>query len=264
MILLSLISSSLADIAPRPLPNSRFTTYSVRIEGLETFPDVVVLLHQNSDTLHGHRVFTADQPQQQIANGGRSRGNNIDDADLFVVSKRTYVTWKEETSAEISRQREACRNGEGCAHISRFTPKYPPPSPETACQASIEITTSAPADAQDAILDTFQLTAAADGVCSLQGPARTTFDTPPTTPVLEPEPELELELKPEPEPEDAPPSALSPESDPASGPRCAAVTMSGSSALALVLVLAGAVRRRRYPDGPSRSDHGDNTARRTR
>jgi hypothetical protein len=259
-LLLSLLSVSVADIAPRPTPNTRFTTYSVRVEGLEAFPDVVILLHQKGDTLRGYRTFTAEQPQQQIADGSRARGNNIYDADLFVISTEAYEAWKTETAAEARRQIEACENGEGCSHISRFTPKYPPPVSETPCRTSIEITTSTAAGGQDGILDTFQITAAAPGTCALQGPTRTTFG------LSQPTPEQAPGAAPEQAPGAAPEQAPAPAPEAASVPsdtQCSAVTMSGSTVLSLLLVVAGASRRRRYPDAPSRSAHGHNTARRT-
>jgi hypothetical protein len=210
-LLLSLLPIATADIAPTPPPGEQFATYHVRVEGLEAFPDVVLVLHDRSEQINAHRAFTAEKPEQQIANGFSSRGARFSSPDLFVMSADAYTAWSTLTSTEIERQRQACdERGEGCAHISRFVPRYAPPSDTTVCNAGIQIKTSSSVGGPERYVDTFTVTDAAPGRCSLSIQA----------------------------------SAPAPEEASSSERGCAAVTATGGVVWGLALLLAGGRRRR--------------------
>lgn len=175
--ILLLLSSPIvrADVAPEAPSGEQFTTYGVRVEGLAAFPDVVLVLHDrgNPSTIHGYRAFSADSPEHVLASGAASRGNVFSQPDLFAMSRAEYDAWSAQTAAEIARQEEACsERGEGCPHISRFVPRFAPPTGTVACGASIAITTTAPTGGPDAHVDVFSVTTASASTCTLSGPAR--------------------------------------------------------------------------------------------
>ena len=171
---LLLLSAAHADVAPEPPSGEQFTTYSVRVEGLAAFPDVVLVVHDKSGgELRGYATLTADKSEAQLGNGRSWRENNIPSPDLFVMPRAAYEAWAQATAAEVARQEEACsERGEGCAHISRFVPHFAAPTGTTPCRATIDITTTAKAGGPDAYVDVFQLKAAAPGTCTVEGPAR--------------------------------------------------------------------------------------------
>lgn len=225
--LISLIAAAQADIAPMPPPDKQFTTYTVQVDGLDKFPDAVLVLHdKDADTIYGYRPFSAEKASHQIANGHSSRGNTIHNPDFFLMTAEAFAAWSAETNAEIARQRDACsERGEGCVHISRFVPKFAPPTGTVPCNATVNIRTTAPQGGPSEYTDVFTVTAASAEGCTLTGPA-----APAAAPSGSHEPE-------------AAPADPAPSAEPA-GSRCAAVTAAGGAAWGLALLLAGARRRR--------------------
>ena len=100
--LISLIAIAQADIAPEPPPDKQFTTYTVQIDGLDKFPDAVLVLHdKDTDAIRAYRPFSAEKSSHQIANGHASRGNNFHNPDLFFMTAEAYSAWSSEANAEI-------------------------------------------------------------------------------------------------------------------------------------------------------------------
>lgn len=218
--LISLIAAARADIAPEPPPDKQFTTYTVQVDGLDRFPGVVLVLHdKGSDTIRAYRSFTAEKSSHMIASGHRSRGNNFSNPDLFAMTAEAYAAWSAETDAEIRRQEAACADrGEGCAHISRFVPKFAPPTGAVACGADIQIRTTAPTGGPSEYTDVFTVTAASAEGCTVSGPPAPAGAKSAT-------------------PDDAP-------SAEGAQRQCAAVTAAGGAVWGLAMLLAGARRRR--------------------
>ena len=170
--LLSLLSTAHADIAPTPPPSKQFTTYSVRVDGLKAGSDMVLVLHDTGETIRGYALFDAEKPEHQLDDGSSSRGGRFSAPGLFAMPRAAFEAYNTASQAEIFRQREACMNGEGCAHISRFSPRIAPPTGGVPCGADIQITTTADRGGPDAFTDVFTVTALSADACTLGGPTR--------------------------------------------------------------------------------------------
>ena len=220
-----LISAAWADIPPTPPAGKQFTTYSIQVDGLEGFPDAVLVAYdKDTAELRGYEAFKAGDSKHMLVNGNNSRGQRFSKPDLYFMTAAAFAAWAEATSVAVEEQRTACdERGEGCAHISRFMPRIAPPADAVPCNASIQIRTTAPVGGATAYLDVFTVTAASAGGCTVTGPAEPASAAPASAP-----------------------SAGVPPEPSAAESRCAAVTGTGSGvAWGLAMLLAGARRRRR-------------------
>lgn len=159
MILLSTLA--LADIPPTPPPNEAFARHTVSVDGLAAHPDFVVMLYPGSGELSDHQVFTAEKSKQDLS-------EDLLRADFWLMPKADYATWSSATSAEIMRQRTVCaETGEGCAHISRFSPSYAPPTGTIPCKVTLDAPYTVPEGKPTDLQHAFSLTAASATACTL-------------------------------------------------------------------------------------------------
>ena len=119
-----MLSVAHADLIVPPPPDTRHIVHQLQLDNVADFPDRVFLAIDADDTVHAHRVFTAQAPTQELGRGGRSRGGGLSKPQIRSLSQAEYKAWAEATGAAIRQQRAACADrGEGCVHISRFTPR---------------------------------------------------------------------------------------------------------------------------------------------
>ncbi|MFT5429711.1 MAG: hypothetical protein ACI9OJ_000383 [Myxococcota bacterium] len=162
----------LADVAPERDPGKVHVEHHVRVKNLSAYPDWVILVHdapQKGD-IRAHLAFTADSEPEQLLVNGRSwrSAARFSKPSLWLVPKKAWQTWKKETATRIAKQREACaQRGEGCAHISRFQPHYPPPKGAVDCNAHIAVVTQRPAAKGKRAVDVFVLNEAKAGICKV-------------------------------------------------------------------------------------------------
>lgn len=137
-------------------------THSVRIEGLTPGFVVVAFDGTPGSEVGTHRAFTVDHPELVIANGGNSRGASLGAPALYAMTVEAHTEWDTARAAEVGRQEQACLNGEGCAHISRFVPSYATPTAVIPCGLSLEPTGSAPEGSPVERTDVFTATVTAE------------------------------------------------------------------------------------------------------
>jgi hypothetical protein len=173
LLLLGLASADL--LIPAELGQVHIT-HSVRIDGIP--PEFVVVAFDGSPggEVGTYRAFTADHPELVIATGGNSRGATLGAPALYGMTAEAYAEWDAVRSAEVARQEEACLNGEGCAHISRFVPSFATPTAVIPCGLSLEPTGSAPEGSPLQRTDVFTATVTAEA-CTVT-PAAAPSDAP--------------------------------------------------------------------------------------
>lgn len=159
MLLLS--SLALADIPPTPPPDQAFAQNTVSVAGLEAHPDFVLLLYPGGSELRNHQVFSPERSEQQLSDGLLAAG-------FWLMPKADHAAWSLETSAEIMRQEVACaERGEGCAHISRFSPRYAPPTGAISCGVILDAPHTVPEGEPTKLRHELTLTAASATACAL-------------------------------------------------------------------------------------------------
>jgi hypothetical protein len=170
MLALLVVLPALADVAIPPPKDQIFTSHYLRVDDREAHPDFVLLAYDSGETLSTHRAWPADREAEQLlARGGRDRGGQLGHPGLHLLPKAAYEAWATATSAEIARQEEACADrGEGCAHISRFAPSYPPPEGATSCGHAIELQRSAPEGSADKRVDVVKIVEASASSCKVE------------------------------------------------------------------------------------------------
>ena len=148
--LLLLLPLAQADLVVPPPEDRRYITHKLRIENLESFPDRVFVVVDDGDEVRSHRAFTAEQATHELGRGGRRSGGSLGSPRIRAMTPADYEAWRDATRETVNAQREACQRGEGCAHISRFSPRYAPPKAGVDCGVEIPVQTSAPRDARGA------------------------------------------------------------------------------------------------------------------
>lgn len=167
LILLSL--SAQADVIQPPPDKERYLTHQLRIEGLDAHPDVVIVAHDRAGTISSHRAFSAGDAQQVLGRGARRDGGGLSAPALFLLPRAAHDAWSEGVRAEVARQEEACADrGEGCAHISRFTPSYAPPEGGVDCKQDITLKLTGPEDGPKEVVDVLRLVEASATTCRLE------------------------------------------------------------------------------------------------
>ena len=82
-----LISAAWADIPPTPPAGKQFTTYSIQVDGLEGFPDAVLVAYdKDTAELRGYEAFKAGDSKHMLVNGNNSRGQRFSKPDLYFMS----------------------------------------------------------------------------------------------------------------------------------------------------------------------------------
>jgi hypothetical protein len=161
MLLLS--SLALADIPPDLPPGQTPAQNTVSVSGLEAHPDFVLLLYSDSTELDSHQTLSAERGELQL-------GDKLHQAGLWLMTQADYAVWSSATSAEISRQQTACaERGEGCSHISRFTPSYAPPATAISCGVTLDAPQFVPTGEPSLQQHAFTLSAASATACTLTG-----------------------------------------------------------------------------------------------
>lgn len=182
LLLLTLVAR--ADVILPPAEGSRYVTHALRVQGLEAHPDVVLLAYEGGAQIRTWRVFSADGESQWDLGSGRGRsGAGMSRPSVHLLPKATFDTWSAAASAEIARQRTACdERGEGCVHISRFTPRIAPPAGAVSCGLTLDLVLVGPKDGPDQVVDIAELVAADATTCTLELTGReATLDGKPVT-----------------------------------------------------------------------------------
>jgi len=164
-------ASAMADIAPRPPEGERFVVHKLELKGLPEGRVLVVV--DDGDTVS--RVISIDADGTRQLASGRERGGRLGAPGLWSMSTTDLAAWKAKADAEVAKQKAACREGRGCAHISRFVPDIPAPSPRVDCHIRLELHTHGPASGPDTWTDTVEVVEMTDERCVLTL-------TPPSTP----------------------------------------------------------------------------------
>ena len=161
-------SLALADIIPDAPTGKKHITHSLRIEGLEAHPDIVLLAMQDAGDgeLSAYRVFDHESNEARLANGA-SRSSGMATATIYLMTRADYDAWAKVTAEDVRRQEELCEQGIGCAHISRFEPTYATPESRLACGATITTQTSAIIGGSDR-LDVYRVVEASPTSCRLE------------------------------------------------------------------------------------------------
>ncbi|MCK6505808.1 hypothetical protein L6R53_20870 [Myxococcota bacterium] len=169
LLLWTLSVPARADVALEPDPGTRFLTHALRIEGLDAHPGYVVLAYDAGAELSTWRAFHAGAPaSQELGWGGANRGPRMGAPGLHLLPRAAYDAWLAQTTATIQAQETACaERGEGCMHISRFVPSFPPPVGAVSCGLSLQVQGAGPEDGPDRVEEVLRLEAASDSTCSL-------------------------------------------------------------------------------------------------
>jgi len=166
MTLIFWVATVFADIAPTPPLGKNFSAHSVEIQNLSDHPDYVIYVGNKGATTSAYRVVDATSKQPILLAKGGSRGGKITEPQFLLLRKTDFETWKKKASAEVGKQKEDCRNGIGCPHISRFVPSYPTPK-GIDCQTSLTVKTTT-TDSQSEFLNIYSLETANEKKCILK------------------------------------------------------------------------------------------------
>lgn len=161
-----LLPTARADVATPPPNGKRFTTHAVEVKGL---PDDMVLLAVDAgDPVSKVVVFHKDG-KQALERGGRNRGGGLGKPRIVAMSRTAHAAWDDKARKEVARQQEACaKRGEGCAHISRFVPRIPAPSPVVDCGVTVDLQLEAPENGPDSFVQTITVKEATAGACTVE------------------------------------------------------------------------------------------------
>ncbi len=165
-----------ADVPSPPPAGKEHVSYFVRLDNVADFADFSFLVYDKpgDGKLRASLRFATDGPSELLlVRGGNWRSaGRFGKPRIWLLPKAAAEAWTLATNAEIARQREACRkHGEGCAHISRFTPKYPPPKGAIDCGVAIEVRSSVPkgtANKDRKVVDVFRIVEATATSCKVE------------------------------------------------------------------------------------------------
>ena len=182
--ILCLSAPALADVAPPLARGMEFLVHRVVVENMAEHPkwSLVVYDRPSSGKIRAHLVFNADTKKEQHLVSGRSwrEKARFRSPRVWLVPRETAQAWSKVTKAEIMRQRAACQRGEGCAHISRFQPKYAAPDAAVDCGVAIKVTSKRKVDrsGKPIVLHTYRLTKASATACMLETKQQASIDLP--------------------------------------------------------------------------------------
>lgn len=169
LLLLSLAAPARADVAIEAPSGQRYVRYGLRIEGLDAFPEAVILAADPGQEIHAYRAFHAGGETAWDLSGGGGRDRGMGGPALRLTSAATYESWSTTTNALIEAQRQACdERGEGCAHISRFVAHFPPPAGTVDCGVQVQPVVQGPAEGPDHVVDVYKLVEASATTCRLE------------------------------------------------------------------------------------------------
>ena len=154
-----------ADVPPIPPPGKQFATHSVEIQNLKSFSNYVIYVGNKGKTTSSYRTFDAQTDKPLVLAQGGSRRGVITDPQFLLMTKQAFEEWSNKASKLMQKQRDDCRNGIGCSHISRFEPKYPSPS-GIDCNIALKVRTTSTDKTQ--FLNTYKLEQADAKTCELK------------------------------------------------------------------------------------------------
>lgn len=164
-----------ADLLTPPPKGKTHVTHHVRIDNLKKHPGYALLIHDSPSKgkIRASLVFHAGSAATQIlVRGGSWRSEaRFGRPRIYLMPREKQKKWSEATGKEISRQRTACaRHGKGCAHISRFSPRYAPPRGAIDCGVTISVRSTVPtrsAGKDRRVVDVFRIVKASRKTCKL-------------------------------------------------------------------------------------------------
>lgn len=175
LIVLMVGLPALADVPPSIDRGKEFVEHRVGVTNMAKHPDWVLMVYDASsnDRIRAHLTFRAGgAPETTLVNGQSWRSTaNFSSPKVWLVPAKAADAWQKATMTEIARQRKACADrGEGCAHISRFSPKYAPPAEAVDCKASISVVSQRKKDtsSKPIVVDSFKLLKASATECRLE------------------------------------------------------------------------------------------------
>jgi hypothetical protein len=182
MILLALVLGlARADLAPRSDEGKEFVRHQLRVEGLDTVEGSVLVLHSKPEEglISTHRVLSSKTVQiVELADGSAQSylGQEIWSPQAQLMSQADFEAWDTIRRQRVSEQEEACMRGEGCAHISRFVPRFSPPSVGIRCAVDLpDIYAEAPFGSPTEVVHLVELSQTGPENCTL----KTTILSPP-------------------------------------------------------------------------------------
>lgn len=169
-------SAAQADVAPPRVPGKTYVSHLVRVDGMKKHPGFSLLIYDapRKGLIRAYLVFDAKTPAQQTLVVGRSwrSAARFGNPKMWLLPRDQQKKWSQATAEEISRQRTACsQRGEGCSHISRFSPRFAPPEGAIDCGVAIKVVRSVPtksANKQREVVDAFRLVKATAKTCKVE------------------------------------------------------------------------------------------------
>ena len=151
-----------ADVAIEPPTGKQFMRHHLSVENMSEHAGFAVVVFDAGDTISTYRAFTAtSSAKQELGWGGQNRGPSLFQPTARLMSLDAFEAWKAATGAEVDKQREACADrGEGCAHISRFVPRFAPPADTVDCKTRFDLELSGEDGGPDTRIDVVKLTEA--------------------------------------------------------------------------------------------------------
>ena len=175
LILVALTGANLAsaDVVSPPKKGMTFVTHKIQITNLEKHPGYSLLVYDAPGKLRASLVFNAGTVAAKILVSGRSWRSRarFGRPKIWLLPRALEKKWSAATDKEIARQRKACADhGKGCAHISRFSPRYAPPKGAVDCGVTVTVRSSVPtreANKARQVVDVYRIVKAGPKVCKL-------------------------------------------------------------------------------------------------
>ena len=140
----------MADVPPPQTPGKTYVSHAVHVENMKAHPSFSILVYDppsREGMIQAALIYHAETEAKQTLVRGRSWRSmaRFGAPKIWLMPREAQRAWSEVTAKEVSKQRQACaERGEGCAHISRFSPRFAPPKGAIDCGVSIEVYGSVP------------------------------------------------------------------------------------------------------------------------
>ena len=172
LALFALLGPARADIAVDQVPLPERARHELRIEGLEAFPDAVLLVHDGVDggTIQASRTFQAGGQAQQVLHGGGKGGpTDLQAPAVHLLSKAAHDAWWAVAFPEIEKQVAACaKEGPLCMMGGHFAPSYSAPTGTLDCALPLPIARLDEAGGAAGVVDVVRLVEAGPAGCRLE------------------------------------------------------------------------------------------------
>jgi len=165
-----------ADVVSPPPKGNTHVTHKVQIDNLKKHPGFSLVIHDSPSKgkIRASLVFNAKRAATQVlVRGGSWRSEaRFSRPRIWLMPRDKQRKWSEVTAKEISKQRKACADhGKGCAHISRFSPRYAPPRGAVDCRVAITVRSAVPTRTVNKarqVVDVFRIVKASKTSCKLK------------------------------------------------------------------------------------------------